>query len=168
MQLIIPILLAILLISSVFSGSPVYDSFINGAKKSLPMLFSILPYMAAMLCALNIFRDSGALELVTEMLSPVLSVLGIPDDLATLVTLRPFSGSAAIALLDDIYRNSGVDSFSGYLASIMLGSTETIFYTVSLYFGAVGIKKTRHAVPTALISGIIGVAVSVLLAHYLF
>lgn len=168
MQLIIPVLLALLVVSSVFSGSCVYDSFVNGAKKSLPVLFSILPFMAAMLCALNIFRDSGALALVTKLIAPLLNLCGIPSDLATLVILRPFSGSAAIALLNDVYLNSGVDSYSGYLASIMLGSTETIFYTVALYFGAINVKKTRHAVPTALISGIIGIAASIILAKLMY
>lgn len=165
MQLIIPILLALLVVCSVFSGAGVYDSFIRGAKKALPVLFNILPFMAAMLCALNIFRDSGALAILTDFISPILKLCGIPNDLATLVILRPFSGSAAIALLDDVYKTAGVDSYSGYLASIMLGSTETIFYTVALYFGSVNVTKTRHAVPTALLSGLIGIIASILLAR---
>lgn len=168
MHLIIPILLLIMLLSSVFMGSNVYDSFISGAKKALPLMLKILPFMAAMLCALNVFRDSGALGLLTRIISPVLSIIGIPGDLITLVVLRPFSGNAALALLSDVFSNSGVDTYSGYLASVMLGSTETIFYTVALYFGSIKIQKTRHAVAAAIISGLVSMTVSVILTRMFF
>ena len=167
MTFVIPILL-LLVVSSVVRGSAVYDSFINGAKKALPLIINILPFMAAMLCALNVFRDSGALAIVSQFLAPVLRAVGIPEDLITLMVLRPFSGSAAIALLSDVFKNSGVDSYSGYLASVMLGSTETIFYTVALYFGAINVKKTRYAVPASVISGLVSVAASVILTKLMY
>lgn len=168
MHLFIPILLLFLILSSLFMGTGVYDSFIRGAKSALPLMLQILPYMAAMLCALNIFRDSGALFVIEKLLSPVMSFFGIPDELMTLIMLRPFSGSAAIALLGDVYKTVGVDSYQGFMASVMLGSTETVFYTVTLYFGSIGVKKTRHAVPAALISAVAGIAASVILTKLMY
>ena len=124
--------------------------------------------MAAMLCALNIFRDSGALGVFIKLISPVMQFLGIPKELVTLIFLRPFSGSAAMALLDDVFKTTGVDSYASFLASIMLGSTETIFYSVALYFGSIGVTKTRHSIAVAIISGVFGIAASVILGKMFY
>lgn len=164
MQLIIPILILLLIASSLFRGVGVYDAFLRGAKRAFPLIANILPCLAAMLCALNVFRDSGALDIVSKACKPVFEFVGIPKELITLVLLRPFSGSAAFALLDDVFKSSGVDSYPGYLASIIVGSSETIFYTVALYFGAIGVKKLRYAPLAALLSALSGLFVSVLMA----
>lgn len=168
MALIIPVLLLCLMIASFFRGSGVYDSFIRGAKQALPTLINVLPYMAAMLCALNLMRDSGALGYIVKLLSPVFRAISVPEQLTPLIVLRPFSGGAALALLDDVFKTQGVDSIAGYMASVMLGSTETIFYTVSLYFGSIGVKKTRYSIPVALLSGLVGVIASVILSNLFF
>lgn len=168
MELIIPILLLALIGVSFFRGSGVYDSFVRGAKQAIPMLINVLPYMAAMLCALNIMRDSGALAFIVDLIAPGMEALGIPGGLTPLIVLRPFSGGAALALLDDVFKMQGVDSRAAYMASVMLGSTETIFYTVSLYFGSIGVKKTRYSIPVALLSGLIGVAASVILTNIFY
>ena len=163
-----PALILALIITSFFKGSGVYESFIRGAKQALPMLVNVLPYMAAMLCALNIFRASGALGAFVNLVSPAMEALGIPGELTPLIALRPFSGGAALALLEDAFQSIGVDSRGGVMASIMLGSTETIFYTVALYFGSINVKKTRYSVPAALISGAVGIAASVILTDLFF
>lgn len=164
MQLILPLLILVLLTAALFRNVPVYDAFIRGAKKALPLILNVLPCLCAMLCAISVFRASGALEIFTRLLSPVFGLVGIPDELITLILLRPFSGSAAIALLKDVFDTAGADTYAGYLASVIVGSSETIFYTVAVYFGSVGIKKTRHAIPAAIVSGIVGLIFSVILS----
>ena len=168
MGLIIPILLLALVVTSFFRGSGVYDSFVRGARGALPTLINVMPYMAAMLCALNVMRDSGALDFIVSLLTPAMGAVGVPAELTPLIVLRPFSGGAALALLDDVFKIGGVDSSAGYIASVMLGSTETIFYTVSLYFGSIGVKKTRYSVPVALLSGAVGIWAAVVLGRMFF
>ena len=114
---------------------------------------------------MNLFRSSGALSVLISWIEPLLHRLGLPAELVPLLVLRPFSGSAALALLQDVFDNHGVDSFLGLAASLMLGSTETIFYTVALYFGSVGVRKTRATVAVALLSGIVGAAAAILFAQ---
>ena len=121
-----------------------------------------------MLIAINVFRASGALDFLTKLASPVFEAVFIPKELAPLILLRPFSGSAALALLADTFSRCGVDSFIGLCASLLVGSTETIFYTVALYFGSAGISKPRYSVAVALISGAVSIAASMALAYALF
>ncbi len=168
MEYIVPALILALIVISFFRGKGVYEAFIRGAKQALPMIFNVLPYMAAMLCALNLFRVSGALGALVDLTSPAMEAVGIPGELTPLIVLRPFSGGAALALLEDVFQTIGPDSYGGIMASIMLGSTETIFYTVALYFGSINIKKTRHSIPVALISGVLGIAASVILTNIFF
>lgn len=164
---IIPILAIFVIVYGLIKRVDVYDAFITGAAKSVPLLVKILPYIAAMLIALSVFRSSGALDILIHALSPALNAVGLPPELAPLTLLRPFSGSASLAMLSDVFANYNVDTFIGFAASIIIGSTETIFYTISVYFGSVRIIKTRHAVPVALLSGIVSVAAALLCA-YLF
>ena len=118
-----------------------------------------------MLTAIHVLRESGVLSALIAWLSSPLAKLGFPAELLPLALLRPFSGSASLALLSDIYQKYGADSFLGTAASLMMGSSETIFYTVALYFGSIHITKTRYCIPVALISGVVGIAVSLLLAR---
>ena len=168
MSWLMPALIVILLVAALFKGAGVYDAFVKGASDGLPMLIKILPCMAAMLIAIKVVRASGALEAFTELISPVLQKTGFPPDLVPLLLLRPFSGSAAMSLLADVLNTKGPDSFEGVAASIMMGSTETIFYTVALYFGSVGVKKTRVAVPVALICAMLGAALALIATLRLF
>ena len=165
--LILPILIALLLIFALVKKVDVYSAFASGAKEGLPVLYGILPYLAAMLIAINMLKESGALSALIRILSGPLAKIGFPAELLPLAVLRPFSGSASLAMLSEIYESYGADSFLGIAASLMKGSSETIFYTVALYFGSVRITKTRYAVPVALISGVAGIAVSVWLARTL-
>lgn len=165
MSYIMPLMILLLLGYALYKRVNVYEAFTRGAQEALPLLVQVLPFMAAMMIAMNLFRSSGALSAFIRWIEPLLSKLGIPAELVPLLVLRPFSGSAAIALLQDVFTNHGVDSFAGLAASLMLGSTETIFYTVALYFGSVGVRKTRITIAVALLSGVVGAVAAFLFAQ---
>ena len=163
----IPCLIAALILFALIKKVNVYKAFIKGASDALPQLISILPCLAAMLAAIEVFRGSGALNRLVRLLEVPSKALGVPTELTPLMLLRPFSGSASLALLKDVLAVNGPDGCIGRAASVMVGSTETVFYTVSVYFGAVGVTKTRHAVPAALIAGLVGCACSIALTKVL-
>ena len=165
MSYIMPLMILLLLGYALYKRVNIYDAFTRGAQEALPLLVQVLPFMAAMMIAMNLFRSSGALSAFIRWIEPLLSKLGIPAELVPLLVLRPFSGSAAIALLQDVFTNHGVDSFAGLAASLMLGSSETIFYTVALYFGSVGVRKTRITIAVALLSGVVGAVAAFLFAQ---
>ena len=165
MNYILPGLILLLLLYALSKGVNVYEAFVKGAAEALPLLLRILPYMAAMMAALSVFRQSGALSIFVAAITPACKVLGIPAELVPLFVLRPFSGSAGVALLQDVYAQYGPDGFLGYAASVMLGSTETIFYTLALYFGSVKVTKSRHALPVSLAAGVVGAATAIVFAH---
>jgi len=162
---VIPIAIAAVLIFALVKKVDVYSAFAAGAKEGLPVLLNILPYLAAMLMAINVFRESGVLAALIRFLQKPFAALGFPAELLPLALLRPFSGSASLALLSDVYAQYGADTFLGRAASLMMGSSETIFYTLALYFGSIQVTKTRYCVPVALISGVVGIVVSLLLAR---
>ncbi len=162
-ELAVPCGIVLLLVYAVVKKVNIYKAFVEGAGQALPELVSILPSLAAMLAAISVLRGSGALDILTRALAPALAKAGIDSELAPLLILRPFSGSASLAMLRDTMLVCGADSATGRAASVMVGSTETIFYTMAVYFGAAGVNKTRHALPAALISGAVGAAVGILL-----
>ena len=123
-------------------------------------MLGIIAPLVGLMVAINMFRASGALELISSALSPVLSFIGLPTDVLPLALLRPVSGSASLALVTDIFQTVGPDSLSGRIASVMMGSTETTFYTVAVYFGSVGIKNTRHTLPSALTADLTAILLS--------
>ena len=133
-----------------------YDLMLQGAADGLKLLVSILPTLVLLLTAVHMFRASGAAELLSRWLAPLFRLFGIPPETATLVLIRPISGSAALAVGADLMAQYGADSQIGRTAAVMLGSTETTFYTISVYFGAIGIKKTRYAIPAALFADLVG------------
>ena len=133
-----------------------YDLLIQGASDGLKLLLSIVPALILLLTAVHMLRASGAIELISGLLSPVFSLLGIPPETAILVLVRPLSGSAALAVGAELMAQYGPDSLIGRTVAVMLGSTETTFYTISVYFGAAGIKKTRYTVIAALFADLVG------------
>lgn len=133
-----------------------YDILLGGASEGLTLLLSILPALILLLTAVHMLRASGAVEILSRILSPVFSLFGIPPETAMLMLIRPISGSAALAVGAELMAEYGVDSLVGRTAAVMLGSTETTFYTISVYFGAAGIKKTRYTVPVALFADFVG------------
>lgn len=164
-ELAIPILIAALIVYALFKKVNVYKAFVDGAGEALPSLVSILPYLAAMLTSIELLRGSGALGTLIGAIAPAAERIGVPSELAPIIVLRPFSGSASLALLKDVLTQNGADSLVGRRASVLVGSTETVFYTVSVYFGSVGVTKTRHAIPAAVISGVVGIAAGLLLTR---
>lgn len=145
-----------------------YQALTDGIRDGLKVVYKIFPPVAAMLTAVYMFRASGALEIFTDLLRPTFAALGIPPETAPLLLIRPLSGSGALAVANDIIRQNGADSTIGRIAAVMLGSTETTFYTVSVYLGAAGIKKSRYAVPAALMADIAAFAAAGIAVRLLF
>lgn len=133
-----------------------YDILLGGAAEGMKLLLTIIPALILLLTAVHMLRASGAAELLSQWLSPVFSRFGIPPETAMLVLVRPISGSAALAVGAELMAQYGVDSPIGRTAAVMLGSTETTFYTISVYFGAAGIQKARYTVPAALFADFVG------------
>lgn len=134
----------------------VYDALITGAGEGLGVLVRIVPALIGLMTAVHMLRASGALELAAEALAPVLNRVGLPSELLSLMLVRPISGSAALGVGAEVIEAYGPDSYLGRVAAVMLGSTETTFYVIAVYFGAVGISKTRYAVPAALCADLTG------------
>ena len=153
---ILPLILAITALASLQKREKAYDILTDGAKEGFRMLLTIAPSLVVLLSAVGMLRESGALEGFSVLLSPVLELLGIPAQTVLLMLVRPISGSAALAIGAELIAAHGPDSLIGRTAAVMLGSTETTFYTISVYFGSWGITKTRYAVPAALIADLTG------------
>ena len=145
-----------------------YDLLLQGGAEGLKLLLHITPALVILLTAVTMLRASGAVDLLSRLLTPLFRLFGIPPETAMLVLIRPISGSAALAVGSELMAQYGPDSLIGRTAAIMLGSTETTFYTISVYFGAVGIKKTRYAISAALIADLTGFIVASLTARYFF
>lgn len=159
---VIPVVMTIIIGTGVIKRLPVFELFLKGARQGIASVFKIIPSILALVCAVTMLRSSGLLDALIGLASPLLEPLGFPPELAPLALLRPVSGSGSLAVLNDIYKNYGADSFIGKAASVMMGSTETTFYAIAVYFGSVGISKTRHTVPCALMADFTGMVMAVL------
>ncbi len=165
---IVPGLILAVIVLSLIGRVPVFDAFTEGAADALPLLKRILPCMAAMLIAIRVFRDSGALDFLIRLLSPLMEPLGADARLLPLMLLRPLSGSAAVAAATDLMQTYGADSRVGYTAAVLVGASETVFYTVALYFGAIGIRRTRWTVPAALGCTLVAMATGILFSNLFY
>ena len=145
-----------------------YDILLSGASEGLKLLASIVPALILLLTAVHMLKASGAVALLSRLLAPLFSCFGIPPETAMLVLIRPISGSAALAVGADLMAQYGVDSLIGRTAAVMLGSTETTFYTISVYFGAAGIQKTRYCIPAALFADFVGFFMASMTVRMLF
>lgn len=146
----IPLLILVFLAYGAFKKVKVYDAAVEGAKEGFQIAVKIIPYLVLMLVAIAIFRASGAMEIFLAMFTPLTDLLGIPSETLPMAMMRPLSGSGSLGIMTETMGTHGTDSFIGMIVSTMYGSTETTFYVLAVYFGAVGIKNTRHAVPTGL------------------
>ena len=155
-EYIVPLILAVAAIAALRRRENAYDILTDGAREGFSMLLTIAPALIVLLGAVGMLRASGALEALSAALSPALEFLSIPAETVLLLLIRPLSGSAALAVGAELMAAHGPDSLIGRTAAVMLGSTETTFYTVSVYFGACGVKKTRYAIPAALIADVVG------------
>ena len=164
---IVPILLLVASVLALRKRENTYDLLLDGAAEGLKLLITLIPTLILLLTAITMLRASGAMEWISKWLSPVFSFFGIPPETALLVLIRPFSGSAALAVGTELMQTYSVDSYIGRTAAIMLGSTETTFYAISVYFGAAGIRKTRYTVPAALIADFTGFFMASFTARFL-
>ena len=164
---LVPLLLLISSLLALRKRENVYDALLDGAAEGLKLLVTLIPTLILLLTSITMLRASGAVEWISKVLSPLFSFFGIPPETAMLVLIRPFSGSAALAIGAELMTQYGVDSLIGRTAAIMLGSTETTFYAISVYFGAAGIQKTRYTIPAALIADFTGFFMASLTARFL-
>ena len=163
---ILPIIVFLIIIYSV-KRCNVYDSFIEGAKEGIEISLSIFPSILGVIFSTKIFIASGFFEFLLDLLKPVLNLVSFPIEVFPLAILRPVSGNAALSIMIENFKKYGVDSFIGTLSSIIQGSTDTTFYVISLYFSAIGIKKTKHTLPLALLVDLIGIITAIILTIYL-
>jgi spore maturation protein SpmB len=163
--LAIPFLLSFFPLYAAARGVKVYDEFVEGAKEGFGVILKIIPFLVTMLVAIGMFKGAGGIDLLSRLLSPILTPLQFPTDLLPLALMRPLSGSATLALLTDIVHRLGPDNIVSLTAATIYGSTETTFYVAAVYFGAVGIKQTRHAIPAGLLADFTGVIASVIICR---
>lgn len=164
----VPVVIACIVLFGFFRKVPVFDTFITGAKEGLQSSVSILPTLVGLIMAVSMLNASGALDLLSSLLAPAASALGLPPQVMPLALIKPISGSGSTAVLTQIYKDCGPDSFAGRVASVMAGSTETTFYAVAVYYGSVGIKKTRHTIPAALVGDLTACILSALAVRIFF
>ena len=165
---ILPAIVSAFLLFGLLRGVAVFDVFLEGAREGLATAARILPSLVGLMTAVGVFKASGALDLLSLGLKPAADFLGLPSEVMPLALLRPVSGSGGMAIYRDILQSHSPDSFVGRVASVMMGSTETTFYTIAVYYGAVGIRKTRHTLPAALGADLAGFAFSSLAVLWFF
>ncbi|MCC8048891.1 MAG: spore maturation protein [Oscillospiraceae bacterium] len=158
--LLVPLLVAAVCLLAALRRVDVFSALTQGAKSGLGVVAGMLPPLTVLLAGVYMLRASGALDALSRLCAPVLERLGIPPETAAILFIRPFSGSGALAVGSELIASLGADSFAGRCAAVMLGSTETTFYVISVYFPAAGIKKTRHAIPAALAADLTAFIVS--------
>ncbi len=164
---VIPCIIVLLIIISLFKKNKVFDCFANGAKEGLKLAIDVFPFLATVFVMVSLFRSSGLATLFSSLLEPIFSFLGIPSELCELILVRPFSGSGSIALLENIYSEYGADSYAARCASVIIGSSETVFYVSAMYFSKSKIKNLRYGIPLALIITLIGAIFSCFLCRYM-
>lgn len=164
-KLALPALIALILILGVFRSIPVFDAFVEGAKEGLTTTVKILPVIIGILLGINILKESGALDMIVLLLKPIADFFGIPEEILPMALLRPVSGSASLGLLNQQLKEYGPDTYIGRTLSVIMGSTETIFYTVAVYYGAIGVKDTKYTLWVALIAGLVSLISAVIICR---
>ena len=165
---IIPIIVLIIVLYALKKRVDIYDTFIDGTKESFDMTLKVFPNLLAMVFGVNIFLKSGVLDFIFNNLKSIFSYINVQIEILPMAIMRPISGSASLAILNDIFLNYGPDSFIGTVASIIQGSTDTTFYVLTLYFGSIGIKKIRYAMWAGLFSDLVGIVTAIILGNVLF
>lgn len=164
----IPFMLLTIPLYALFKRVPVYETFVEGAEEGLTTAVKIVPFLVGMLVAISVFRASGAMDVICNLLTPILKPLGVPSEIMPLALMRPLSGSGVMAMASELMKAQGVDSFLGRLASTLQGSTDTTFFILTVYFGSVGIKKYRYAIITGLLADISGLIASIYICNRIF
>ena len=164
----IPVMLVAIPLIGIIRKVKVYDVFVDGAKEGFDVAIKIIPFLVGILVAIGMFRASGAMELLTQALQPVMNATGFPAELMPLAILRTLTGSGSLAFTTDLIKTHGPDSLIARMAATMYGSSETTFYVLAVYFGAIAVRKTRHAVPAALIGDIVAAIATVAICAWMF
>ncbi|MBS4007960.1 MAG: spore maturation protein [Clostridium sp.] len=165
---IIPSFIFVILVYAMLRKVDVFDTFVEGAEEGFATSVKLIPFLVAMLVAIGLLRSSGALDLFITLLTPLLVSFNIPDEVVPLAIMRPLSGSGALAITTEILTNSGPDSFVGRVASTMQGSTDTTLFILTLYFGSVGIRRTRHVLPVGLLADLTGFIAAITVCRIVF
>lgn len=165
---IIPMFLLVVLLTAMLKKLPAYELFVEGGKEGVKISFSLLPFLVGMLVSISILRSSGALDAFVGLITPVLSFIGVPADVVPLALVRPISGNAALGVTTELIAQHGPDSFIGRLASTMQGSTDTTLYILTVYFGAVGIRKMGYALKVGLLADLVGLTAAVIVVTLVF
>jgi spore maturation protein SpmA len=164
----IPLLLSFFPLYAAVRRIKVYEEFVEGAKEGFQVIIRIIPNLVAILVAIGMFRGAGGIALITDLLRPVMNLVNFPPELLPMALIRPLSGSGTLGVFTDLVKNFGPDHMLSRMAGTIYGSTETTFYVLAVYFGAVGIKRTRHAVPAGLVADVVGVVASVIICRLVF
>ena len=164
----LPSIILVILTVALIRKVPIYEAFIEGAKDGVKVSFNIVPYLVAIIVAISMLRASGAIDSLATLCSGLLEKVHLPVDVLPLAFVRSLSGSAAIGVFSDIVANNDINSYTSKLAAIMLGSSETTFYVLTVYFGAVGIKKYRYALLTGISADLIGIIMAIIVARFFF
>lgn len=164
----LPFIIILILTMGLIKKVPIYEVFTDGAKDGFKVAVNIIPYLVAIIVGISMFRASGAIEFIGQSLSPVLSALNVPTDTLPIMIVRSLSGSAALGVFSDVANNLGPDSYATKLSAVMVGSSETTFYVLAVYFGAVGISKLRYALLIGLLADFIGIVAAILVCRIVF
>ena len=165
---VVPLVIALIFIVAYVRGVKLYEKFVEGAKEGFEIVVMIIPYLVGILFVIGVFRAGGAMAIFTTIFEPALQLFKIPAGVVPMMFIRPLSGGGAQGVMVDIFHTFGVDSFEGFLASIMMGSTETTFYVVAVYFGSVGVRKIRYTLGPCLLADATGMIAAVIFGHIFF
>lgn len=164
----IPALVVLIVVTGAVRKVKIYETFVEGAKEGFNVGVRIIPYLVAMLVAIGVFRAGGAMDILTSLLAPLTDLIGMPAEALPMALMRPLSGSGALGVMSEIFNAHGPDSLIGRVVSVMMGSGETTFYVLAVYFGSVGISRTRQAVPAGIIADVVSIVVSVWVVQAVF
>jgi len=167
-KLSIPLMLSVFPLYAILRGVKVYEEFVDGAKEGFDVAVRIIPYLVAILVAIGMFRAAGGIDLLSKALAPAMLAIGFPPDLLPLVLMRPLSGSGTLGIFTELVKQFGPDSLVVRTAGTIFGSTETTFYVLAVYFGSVGVKRTRYALPAGIVADSVGVIASVIICRMVF
>ncbi|MBP5426721.1 MAG: spore maturation protein [Clostridiales bacterium] len=160
-MLAIPIIIVLIIVIALYKKVDIFNEFIKGVKFGANTVFNIFPSLLGLIVAIDVFRISGAMDGIISFLKPISKIFNIPKEILPLVLLRPVSGSASLAMVSELMKEYGVDSFIGKVSSVLMGSTETILYTLSIYLGSIGIKKIKYTLLVAITVELISVLIAI-------
>ncbi|MFI3300402.1 MAG: spore maturation protein [Candidatus Gastranaerophilales bacterium] len=165
---VLPLIILLILTMGLIKKVPIYEVFTDGAKDGFKISVNIIPYLVAIIVAISMFRASGAIEMLGGLLEPILTRFNVPVDTIPIMLVRSLSGSAALGVFSDIANNSGASDYATKLSAVMVGSSETTFYVLAVYFGSVGISKIRYALVVGLLADLIGILLAITVCNFMF